>query len=338
MNALTVHASKRAVARFLDGRAVRRTLYVLLHNMLIEAIVVFAILFCMIAARALDLMLGTNLKKGFIDKIHRVSRDELGSLRKAQVKYVFRHRYGLKRIRIELAGGTYWLSIPCIVSGLKGRDEKRYMAKIINGRSALKHRYMTSLRNLGVMVEGRDMWFDRHEGAREMAEFESVSLGDMTRNSIDAPRVLGLHKLNEDDYMLVMDFIEGVTLSHVHVDNDTLDRTFRLLKDMRDRGLVHGDIKLDNFIMSGDRVFIVDCLKIGRISRDVAHAFDLACAICALSQRTPVRLVLLHAARHFTVEELNNAGLLLGMAMAKTDIELSAETSRELRAAFKGAS
>lgn len=307
-----------------------------LNNILVESLIVSVISLCYIATRTVDSIFQTKFKKAFVSKIHDISRDELSLLRKTQIKYIFRLRYRMGKTRIRLAGGSYWLSIPCIVEGVdrRTRQEKKYMGKIINGRSAIKHKYMTVLRNLGVLAEGIDFRFDDHASAYDMVQFERHTLANLKKQSIRTPEIYGLHRLNGDDYILVMEYIDGMPLSKVNLDSHAIDEIFRILRTMHDNGVFHGDIKLDNFLYSNGSIVVVDCLKINDNQVQKAQEFDLICAICALSQRVPVDIVLAHARKYHSDEELNRAGKLMGIAMNKVELDLPEDTVKEIRLAL----
>ncbi len=208
------------------------------------------------------------------------------------------------------------------------------MAKIVNGMSATKHRYMTMLRNLGVISAAADLRFDEYADARDMACFERHCLTRLKEQSVNAPAVIGMYRLNEDDYMLVTEFIEGQLLSEVAITDDQVDEIFRDIRVMHDHGFVHGDIKLDNFLLSHGKVFIVDCLKMGERTLQPAKSFDLICALCAMCQKVPVARVIELAQKHFSGEELHRAVGLLDVAVSKADIELPDNKVRELRRAL----
>lgn len=313
--------------------ALRKIAYRILNIALVEALMVALVAVVYVVVKAVDRVLHTHIRRRLIDWIHDISRDDLNVFRKAQIKHVFRRKYGLKKIRMRLAGGSYWMSIPCIVEGVdrKTKQPKKFLAKIINDRSALMHRYMTILRNLGVLAERATLAFDGHDGAQDMIEFERNSLMMLKNRRVNVPEVFGTHKLNHDDYVLVMQFIEGVPLSKVELTDEVIGQVFSMLKTMEDTGVFHGDIKLDNFLYSDGRLYVVDCLKIDRTELWRANDFDLMCAICALAQRVPVDRILEQAIKYHSMEELQRAGSLLGVAVNKVDLDIPEERLVELR-------
>jgi serine/threonine protein kinase len=210
----------------------------------------------------------------------------------------------------------------------------KYMAKIINNMSAIKHRYMTMLRNLGVLATAAELHFDEYADAKDMAYFERYCLARLREEAVNAPAVIGMYRLNEDDYMLVMEFVEGRPLSEATLGDDQADQIFRDIRTIHDHGFVHGDIKPDNLLVADGKVYVLDCLKVGYSAFNVAKSFDLICAICTVSQMLPVGLTLEHARRYFSGDELLSAGRLLDFALSKVDIVLPEGKVRELRQAL----
>jgi hypothetical protein len=306
----------------------------ILNNRVVETVLVAIIAVGFLLTSVIDGIFKTGLERRLIRRLQDVSRDELNSLRKAQIRYVFRCKLGLHHIRIRLAGGSYWLSIPCIIEGHKDEREVKYMAKIINNMSAIKHRYMTMLRNLGVLATAAELHFDEYTDAKDMANFERYCLNRLREESVNAPAVIGMYRLNEDDYMLVMEFIEGESLSEAPIGQEQVDQIFRDIRTIHNHGFVHGDIKPDNLLVSNGKVYVLDCLKVGHTAFNVAKSFDLICAICTVCQKLPVSLVLEHAKKYFSKEELLSAGRLLDFAISKVDIILPEGKVRELRQAL----
>jgi tRNA A-37 threonylcarbamoyl transferase component Bud32 len=326
-----MNAGRTAYRRAPD--LLEKAAHAILNNFVVEAGLVFVISILYVCARAADHILGTRLRRAFLDGMQAVSRDRLSFLMKAQIRHVFKKRYRLKKIRIKLAGGSYWLSIPCIVKGVckKTHTERKFLAKVMNERSALKHKYMTLFRNIGVIAEGVDLKFDEYHCGLEMGEYERHCLERLREASVNAPKVYGLHKLGGGDYMLVMEFIDGRPLSKVEMNGDLIGQLFNILRTMRENGIFHGDVKLDNFMLSEGRVYVFDCLKVDRSGTQEAAAFDLACMLAALADKVPVDAVMSYARRYFTGRELERAAEMIDMALFKADLDISEERKKELK-------
>jgi tRNA A-37 threonylcarbamoyl transferase component Bud32 len=244
----------------------------------------------------------------------------------------------MKKVRIRLAGGSYWLSIPCIVSGIdrKTHARARYLAKIVNDRSVIKHHYITALRNLGVLAEGAGLKFEDYEDPRDMACFERENLLKLREHGVRVPDVYGIHRLGGDDYMIVMEFIEGMPLSHVPMNENLVGQVFRALRTIHDHGMFHGDVKLDNFMCAKGQIVVFDSLRIGPGELRDALAFDLACAICALAQKAPLAMVLQEAKKYYSDREIADAARMVDIALNRADLELTEEKVKEVRQALGG--
>ena len=230
----------------------RKALHMIMNNVVVETLAVLlagAISFSRPPSTACS---ARSSSAAFINWIQGVSRDRLNVLRRAQIKHVFKRHYGLKKIKIKLAGGSYWLSVPCVVSGFEKRTRaaKKYLAKIVSDRSVIKHRYMTMLRNLGVLAEGASLKFEEYADSMDMACFERENLTRLRNRGVRVPDVYGLYRLGGDDYMLVMEFIEGRPLSDGDLDGKKIGQAFGTIRAIHDSGMFHGDVKLDNFMFS----------------------------------------------------------------------------------------
>ncbi len=316
--------------------AVEKAAHIILNNRVVEAILVGALGAAYLGTKAFDGLFGTRLRRSYVEWMQGASRDRLNFLRKARIRHVFKKNFGLRKIKIKVAGGSYWLSIPCIVKGIdkNTREEKKYMAKVMGELSALKHNYMTLMRNMGVLAGGVGPRFEGYHCGLEMGEYERHCLERLRESGINAPAAYGLYKLGGDDYMLVMEYIEGKPLSGARIDAAVLDQLFSIFEAMREHSIFHGDVKLDNFMLSGGAVYVFDCLKIDRSNAGTAAAFDLACLLCALAEKVPVDVLMARARLYFSDRELEGAEGMLDMALYKTDLELSEDKVRELRSSF----
>ena len=316
----------------------RKALHMVMNNIIVETLAVLLAGAIFLFASAVDRVFRTKLRRAFINWVQGASRDRLNVLRRAQIKHVFKRHYGLKKIKIKLAGGSYWLSVPCVVSGFEKRTKspKKYLAKIVSDRSVIKHRYMTMLRNLGVLAEGAGLKFVEYADSMDMACFERDNLTRLRKHGVRVPDVYGLYRLGGDDYMLVMEFIEGRPLSDGDLDRAKVDKVFGTIRAIHDSGMFHGDIKLDNFMLSGGQVVVFDSLRIDPIEMRQALEFDLACAICALAQKAAVVTVIEQARKYYSDKEITGAGSLLDIALSKIDLDLPDNKIKELKLALSG--
>jgi serine/threonine protein kinase len=312
---------------------IARTVYHVLNNVIVEAPIIALVGGVYIILRAIDHVFRTHFRMALVNYLHDVSRDTLSPIRRAQIRYLFKRSYGLSRIGIRLAGGSFWMSIPCIVEGIdkKTGTPRKYVGKIINDRSALKHRYMTTLRRLDVLAEGTKLDFMDHLDANDMVYFERDWMVQLKQKGISVPEFYGVHRLNYDDYILVMEFIDGQPLSKVSIDEAIVDQIFSMLKIMHEAGVFHGDMKLDNLIYSNGRIYVIDSLKINPDEPLRAQAFDLISIVLALAQRMPIDVVVASAKRYHSNDALEAAAEFLGMAQHKAEIELPPEKIDEIR-------
>jgi tRNA A-37 threonylcarbamoyl transferase component Bud32 len=276
---------------------------IIFNNSIVEAILVLLVSSIFVILKITDKLFQSKTKYAFLETVHRMSQDQLSVIRETQIKHLFRRVYTLSNIHIKLAGGSYWMSIPCI---------------------------MTRFRNLGSIVYRTDLFFEDHKDARDFVEFERDSLIKLKKANVVTPDVYGLHKLNFDDYILVMEYIEGEPLSKVPIDGLIIDQIFSTIKMMHENGVFHGDIKLDNFLYSKGNIVVVDCLKLDKNELEQAQDFDLICAICALAQRVPVKTVLDHASKYLSDEELRRSAQLIEITQNKVDLNLSETTIKEI--------
>ena len=313
-------------------RLIRSLAHKFFNNIFVETAIIITVGATFVVLKIADTVMHTRSRNAVIRLTHNLSKDRLSIIRKAQIRYLFRHEYGLSKVTTRLAGGSYWMSIPCIVEGtdVKTGEQKRFMGKIINDRSALKHKYMTRFRNLGVIAEGAEFVFDGHTDALDMVVYERDSLRNLKKQNVDVPDVYGLHKLNFEDYMLVMEYIDGEPLSGIAIDDQVIDQVFLTLKIMHDNGVFHGDVKLDNFLFSRGLLVVVDCLKVDKNELHTAQDFDLICAVCALAQKAPVETILPYVKKYHTPEELQRSVQLIGIALNKVDMDLSMDTIRAI--------
>lgn len=91
---------------------------------------------------------------------------------------------------------------------------------------------------------------------------------DMFLDKIDLVPLISFFDGGENLKILVLDFIDGKVLEKTDIieNPQLLGSIFNIIKTINCTGVIHRDIKLDNFIISFNRVYIIDfvyCCKIG---------------------------------------------------------------------------
>ena len=97
---------------------------IIFNNPIVEAILVLLISSIFVILKITDKLFQSKTKYAFLETIHRMSQDQLSVIRETQIKHLFRRVYTLSNIHIKLAGGSYWMSIPCIIEGIHARTKE----------------------------------------------------------------------------------------------------------------------------------------------------------------------------------------------------------------------
>ena len=155
-----------------------------------------------------------------------------------------------------------------------------------------------------------DISFDGSASAYELVQHEARFLKAAKRANIFVPTALGVFELTAGAALL-MEFVSGAPLERVELTEHNLNAVFRLVKQLRRRQLVHGDIRRDNFLATQDRgMCLIDYLRLtGNIER--ALDYDLMSTVCHLSLSVDPTTVLNVARTHFSTAELRRAVLFL---------------------------
>jgi hypothetical protein len=208
---------------------------------------------------------------------------------------------------IPFSSGKHWVSTPLKVVGRIGEEDRSYAAKVITAEGLNVHQRIISVKNARFVRNGIfDISFDGSASAYELLQLEARFLREAKRANIFVPTPLEVLKLTAGA-ALIMEFIEGVPLERVKISELALSAVFRLMKQLRGRKLVHGDIRRDNFIMTAEHeLCVIDYLHLaGDIER--ALDYDMTSAICHLSLSADPAIVLEAARAHFSTAELRGA-------------------------------
>jgi len=218
---------------------------------------------------------------------------------------VFAERHDLDVARVRFVEADNWLSIPAVV-------DEEWFVKVITPQNSLVHAVFTVGRNLGSVSRGHDRFFEHYESPLAMAEHELAAMERMAAAGIDAPEPVEAFEV--DGYgVLVMEYLPDFrTLGELDDDElaalapDLFDR----LRALHAEGLAHGDLRAENVLLSGDRLYFIDATKIKEDEELVpdastdALAYDLACALAMLAPRIGARRAVETAVEEYEPGEL----------------------------------
>ena len=215
---------------------------------------------------------------------------------------------GLDAVKvIPFSTGTHWVSNPLKVAGKVDNEDRVYLAKVVTDEGLHTQQGIIANKNARFVRNNIvDLSFDGSASAYELLEHEALFLKAAKRANIFVPTPLGVFELTAGA-VLLMEFVNGVPLERVELTEHKLKAVFTLVKQLRSHQLVHGDIRRDNFLATGERgVCLIDYLRLdGNIER--ALDYDLMSAICHLSLSVDPTTVLKVASTHFSTAELRGA-------------------------------
>ncbi len=170
-----------------------------------------------------------------------------------------------------------WLSTPAVVN-------EQFFIKIISAQNTLVHGLLTTGRNIGVFASGSEGFFQRFGTPIGMAEHELDAAQQMRELGVNVPDPL--EAFEHDGYgVVVLEYLpEYETIDMLepeHVATIAAD-LFDSLARMHEVGLVHGDLRAENVLISGGELYFIDATKVSPEGIDDARAYDIACALAAL--------------------------------------------------------
>ena len=180
-------------------------------------------------------------------------------------------------------------------------------AKLVNDEGARIHREITAGKNNRFTRHNiLDLSFEESDSPYAILTDEARFLHDCKRARIFVPQPLGVYQLTTSA-VLLMEFVEGVPLELINLEEINLVAIFKIVKQLRTHRLVHGDLRRDNFLLTaGGEGCLIDYLRLaGSVER--AMSYDLMSAICHLSLSVAPAVVLEVASRFFSAAELEEA-------------------------------
>lgn len=243
-------------------------------------------------------------------------------------------RYGESLNSIETLDADNWLSVPCVVN-------EQWFVKILTDQHTIVHAILTAGRNIGMFSAGTEGFFERFETPLEMAKHELKATRRMVELGIPAPKPL--EAFEYDEYgILVLEYLPNFkTLDEVKSDTATefAPILFEQLALMHSAGLAHGDLRAENVLIAkantseyppdrcvdGDVLYFIDATRVDMGAIEDARAYDLACALGALSPKIGVKQTVTAAATNYSNADLIAARDFLDFVKLRPDHDFDSE-------------
>lgn len=190
-------------------------------------------------------------------------------------------RAGKDAVRIEYLDANNWLSTPLAVDG-------EWFVKVITPQNARVHAVLTSARNLGAFTSGTEGFFERFDGAADMARHEFEATKRMHEAGLRTPEPVE-HFAFDDFGVVVLEFLPDFHTLDDHPNegfDEVAAEVFESLAAMHAEGLAHGDLSCENVIVVDGEPYFIDATLVREGVIEDARAYDVACALSVLSPRT----------------------------------------------------
>lgn len=230
-----------------------------------------------------------------------------------------KHRYGYPEVRVTFMEADNWLSTPCIVN-----DE--LFVKIITRQNLLVHALFTGARNLGAFSSGTEGFFEHFGTPVEMAEHELEATRRMREIGLNAPEPIEAFAV-DDLGVVVLEYLpEFRTLDEL--DPEHVERLasplFSALHEMHEHTLAHGDLRGENVLVLDEKLYFIDATNVRREGLAGARAYDLACAMGALTPIIGAQAAVSAAGEHYSTDSLLDAREFLDFVNIRPDHDFDA--------------
>ncbi|MFB6147111.1 MAG: RIO1 family regulatory kinase/ATPase [Halobacteriaceae archaeon] len=218
---------------------------------------------------------------------------------------------------VEPLEADNWLSTPCVVN-------ERWFVKVLTQRNALVHALFTAGRNLGAFSSGTAGFFEHTADPLDMAERELAATRRMRELGIDAPEPIDAFE-HDGLGVLALEYLpEFRTLGSL--DPPTAERfapdLFAALATLSADGLAHGDLRGENVLVHDGDLYFVDATTVRSDAGEAtsaARAYDLACALAALSPLIGSDRAVAIATDHYQPDDLLAARSFLDFVNLRPD-------------------
>ena len=208
-------------------------------------------------------------------------------------------RYDEPVARVEFLEADNWLSTPCVLN-------ERWFVKVISPQNALVHALLTTGRNLGMLSSGTEGFFERFADPFEMAEHELAATRRMGDIGVNVPEPLEAFEF-EGLGVLVFEYLPDFrTLDELPPAEagELAPEVFASLSRMHGAGLGHGDLRAENVLVAGGRLYFIDATSVREDAAADARSYDLACALAALEPQIGARRAVDAATGYYDVSDL----------------------------------
>ncbi len=208
---------------------------------------------------------------------------------------------------VPFSAGAHWISIPLKMAGRVRGADRVLLAKVVTDEGVRTHREIVTRKNARFMRHAiLDLSYEESETAYDILQREEDFLEESREANIFVPAPRGVYQLTAGA-VLMMEFVDGVSLQRVTLKERDIGKVFEIVKQLRVHGLVHGDIRRDNFLVTAGReVCLVDYLYLaGAVER--AMSYDLMSTVCHLSLSAEASVVVNAACTFFSAAELQDA-------------------------------
>ncbi len=231
--------------------------------------------------------------------------------------------------------GSHWISIPLKVNVRTRGEPHSLFVKVITEKGLRNFNYAVESRNVRVRIlaDLSGLRYSRATSKHDIVSYEATMLSRFRAARIYAPKPL---RLSEMDFysLLMLEYIDGTPLGEGVLRREDAVRVLQIVRQLWDNQLVHGDVKLDNFVRTNDgRIYLIDCLNWSG-SLQAAARYDLASAVYNLSRKLEPSAVLKAARGLFTALEINEALELIDLAGAQVDALTDEDNAFQIKAAM----
>jgi hypothetical protein len=217
-----------------------------------------------------------------------------------------------------------------------GETRRALFAKVVTEKGFRNFNYAIESRNLRVRLlsDARGPAYRKALSLHDVLSYEARTLTDFRAAKICSPKPLRLYQLDSCS-LLLLEYIEGISLGEADLKHEDAIRILSIARQLMANRLVHGDIKLDNFVRKKDgSIYLIDCLD-WTGSLQAALSYDLTNAIYSLSRKLEPITVLKMARLFFTASEIGEAIELIDAAGAQIDVITDEDRAHQIRLAME---